>query len=427
MSINVTVVGSTGISATIGNNDGVNVAIGGTLAFSPLTVLQVTAGANITVTTSSGVFTVIGRDVPVQSVNGRTGAVTLAASDVSAASASHTHVVANITDFATGVRSNQSVSSVAGRTGTVTLTVADITDLNTANLGRVSSVNGRTGTVTLVASDVSAASASHTHVVANITDFATEAAKYGPVSSVNGRTGTVTLVAADVSAASSTHTHNATDIVNLTSVANVVSVNGITGMPLIVAGSGITVSTSGSSITIGASSSSGLPDQGASATRILTTDGTSASWATRYSVVDDVLAVGAGLSFVKNTNAGSITIEAAGGTSGITVGSATPLDLGVAAAGVSGNAAREDHVHRLPTVGDITAAAAVHGHVSSAISDLTSVANVVSVNGRTGLVSLVAGSNVTITTNTSSQVTIDAGGSGGGAAEGSRAILFLLR
>jgi hypothetical protein len=394
------------------------------------------------------------------------------ASDVSAASASHTHVAANITDFATEAAKHGPVSSVNGRTGTVTLVasdvsaasashthvVANITDFATeaAKYGPVSSVNGRTGTVTLLASDVSAASASHAHVVADITDFSGEAAKYGPVSSVagrtgtilitavdvsdfaaesakhgpvssvNGRTGTVTLVATDVSAASATHTHNATDIVNLTSVANVVSVNGITGLPLIVAGSGIAVSTSGSNITIGVSSGSGLPDQGTNATRILTTDGTAASWATRYSVVDDVLSAGAGVSFVKNTGAGSITIEAAGGTSGVTVGAATPLDLGVAAAGASGNASREDHVHRLPTIGDITAAAAIHGHVASAISDLTSVANVVSVNGRTGLVSLVAGSNVTITTNTSSQVTIDAGGSGG-PAEGSRAILFLLR
>jgi hypothetical protein len=90
-----------------------------------------------------------------------------------------------------------------------------------------------------VASDVSAASASHTHVVANITDFATESAKYGPVSSVNGRTGTVTLVATDVSAASSTHAHS-----------YVQSLNSQTGTLSIIAGDNVTISTSAGFITI---------------------------------------------------------------------------------------------------------------------------------------------------------------------------------
>jgi hypothetical protein len=186
----------------------------------------------------------------------------------------------------------------------------------------LTAVNGKTGSVVIVASDVTAAAAVHKHVAADVTDFVTEAAKVGPVSSVNG----------------------------------------ITGTPTITAGTGVTVTTAGSSITIAASGGGGdsLPSQGSNASRLLTTDGTAASWATRYSVVDDVLVAGTGVSFAKDTNAGSITIEAAGGTSGVTVGSATPLDLGTAAAGTSGSASREDHVHRLPTIGDISAASAIH-------------------------------------------------------------------
>jgi hypothetical protein len=160
-----------------------------------------------------------------------------------------------VTDFVTEAAKYGPVSSVNGRTGTVTLAasdvsaasashthvVANITDFATGVRSNqsVSSVNGRTGTVTLVASDVSAASASHTHVVANVTDFATEAAKYGPVSSVNGRTGTVTLLASDVSAASSTHAHS-----------YVQSLNSQTGTLSIIAGDNVTISTSAGFITI---------------------------------------------------------------------------------------------------------------------------------------------------------------------------------
>lgn len=179
MSINVTVVGSTGVSTSIANSDSVVVAVGGTLVGTPLTALQITAGANITLTTTSGVYTIIGPNVPVQSVNGQTGAVSLTLTNLTAAAASHTHVMANISDLAF------------------------------------------------------------------------------PVNTVNGKTGTVVLTSADVSAASASHSHVASDITNLTAVANVISVNGITGTPSVVAGSNITVTTSASSITIAAASGGG--------------------------------------------------------------------------------------------------------------------------------------------------------------------------
>jgi hypothetical protein len=69
----------------------------------------------------------------VQSVAGRTGAVTLSTSDVSGYVA-------------------PAVTSVAGRTGAVTLTTADISGYTAPS---VTSVAGRTGAVTIAAADVS--------------------------------------------------------------------------------------------------------------------------------------------------------------------------------------------------------------------------------------------------------------------------------
>jgi hypothetical protein len=135
-------------------------------------------------------------------------------------------------------------------------------------------------------------------------------------------------------------------------------------------------------------------------------------------VVDSVVAAGDGVVLSKNTSSGSITFSVAGGTNGLTVGSASPQPLGTAAAGSSGNASREDHVHAMPTAMQVGAASAVHTHAAVDISNLTSVANVVSVNSQTGSVSIVAGANVTVTTSAGS-ITVASGaaaGSGGGVA-----------
>lgn len=333
MSINVTVVGSTGVSTSIANGDNVVVAVGGTLANTPLTALQVTAGANITVTTTSGVFTIIGRDVPVQSVNGQTGTVVINLASLTAAAASHTHLMSDITDLA------YPVNVVNGQTGTVLLTSTDVSAAsavhahvaseitNLTSVANVVSVNGQTGVAVLNSTNVSAASAVHTHVMADVTDLAF------PVSSVNGYTGTVSLTITDLTAAAASHTHTASEVTDLTSVANVVSVNGITGTPVIVGGSGVTVSTAGS----------------------------------------------------------SITIEAAGSTGGAALSDASPQNLGTAAAGTSGLASRADHVHAMPSASEIT--------------DLTSVANVVSVNGQTGVVTIAGG--VTAASVTTKSLSVD--------------------
>jgi hypothetical protein len=302
-------------------------------------------------------------------------------------------------------------------------------------------VQGKTGVVVLGVVDLTAAPAVHTHSTSDVSGLAAAIADNAPVVSVQGRTGQVVVSVADLSAASVSHTHSTTDVSGLTAVANVVSVNGITGTPVVVAGQGITVSTSGSNIQIAAGD--GLPQQGGNANRLLSTDGTAATWVTRYSIVDPVLVQGGGITLTRDTTSGSITIEAAGGTSGVSVGNSTPLPLGVAAAGTSSFASREDHVHKIPTISDITAAAAVHTHSTTDVSGLTaaiaanspvssvqgkvgtvvlSVADltaapavhthstsdvsglvyVSSLNGQTGSLSVVAGSNITVSTSAGS-------------------------
>jgi hypothetical protein len=138
---------------------------------------------------------------PVSSVNGKTGAVVLSASDVSAASSSHTHAVATVNSAGfMSAADKQKVDS--------SITSAPVT-----------SVNSKTGAVSLTASDVGAASASHIH--ANATEssngFMTNADKQKlnalpetPVELVNGKAGaSIVLTASDVGAATSGHTHAA--------------------------------------------------------------------------------------------------------------------------------------------------------------------------------------------------------------------------
>jgi fibronectin-binding autotransporter adhesin len=398
MSINVTVVGATGVSATIGNSDVVQVGVGGTLANTPLTALQVTAGANITITTSAGVYTFIGPSVPIQSVNGQTGAVSLTLASLTAAAASHTHAMANIADLAFPV------NAVNGKTGTVVLTSVDVSAAsashshvaanisNLTSVANVVSVNGQTGVAVLNSTNVSAASAVHSHVAANISNLTSVA----NVVSVNGITGTPVIVggsgvtistagssitieaagatsggaglsdaapqalgvasagisglparadhvhslpsAADIGAAAASHTHAASQVTDLTSFANVVSVNGKTGVVSlvasdvtaaaaahghdyvtklngqtgavsIVAGGNVTVSASAGSITIAAPSpGDAFPSQAGNATRVLTTDGTAASWGTRYAVVEPVVVAGSGVTITKNSGAGQVVI-----------------------------------------------------------------------------------------------------------------------
>jgi hypothetical protein len=128
----------------------------------------------------------------------------------------HTHAVAQVTGLQAELDGKASLAatnvsrvlSLNGITGAMSIAAgSNVTVLASGTAvtisatggggGSVDSVNGQTGTVTLQADDVSAASSTHTHTASQITDFETEAAKYGPVVSVAGITGTVSIVAGD--------------------------------------------------------------------------------------------------------------------------------------------------------------------------------------------------------------------------------------
>jgi len=247
---------------------------------------------------------------------------------------------------------------------------------------------------------------------------------YAPVQSVAGRTGTVTLVAGDITAgtfataripalsyttlsnvptsfAPSSHTHDASEVAAGTlAVARIptISYTALSNVP-----------TTFTPATHTHSQAQVLPAQAGYAGPLVT-DGTTAAWTSRYSIVSPVIVQGSGVAISRDTAAGTISIAYAGGTSGLSVGTATPQQLGTPSAGTSSNASREDHVHQLPTI-SYTALS----NVPTRFSPDTTIANVVSVNGITGTPTIVAGSNVTVTTAASSiTISAAAGGTGGG-------------
>jgi hypothetical protein len=93
------------------------------------------------------------------------------------------------------------VQSVAGRTGAISLAKADVglgnVD-NTADASKPVSTAQAAADTAVQSFAVQRANHTGTQTASTISDFATESAKYGPVQSVSGRTGTVTLAKADV-------------------------------------------------------------------------------------------------------------------------------------------------------------------------------------------------------------------------------------
>lgn len=199
---------------------------------------------------------------PVQSVQGRTGAVTVSKADVGLgavdntsdaskpvssatqtalngkANTSHTHVAQDVTDFAAAVQAvpgfggggggTAGVSSVNTRTGAVTLSKSDV---GLANVDNTSDANKPVSSATQTALDGKAA-ASHTHPATQVTGLATvatsgayadltgkptipsqytdtQAAAAAPVQSVAGKTGAVTLNKGDVGLANVDNTSDA--------------------------------------------------------------------------------------------------------------------------------------------------------------------------------------------------------------------------
>lgn len=161
----------------------------------------------------------------VTSVNTKTGDITLTASDVGAATA---------TDIATAISGiTYPVTSVAGKTGSVTLTADDVGAATQAFVREqiaaipaptapVQSVNGKTGAVTITLAELGGQTAAQVN--------AAIAGVQHPVASVNGKTGTVVLSAKDVGAAT---TEDITKAVAAIPAAPVQSVNGKTGAVVI--------------------------------------------------------------------------------------------------------------------------------------------------------------------------------------------------
>jgi hypothetical protein len=185
--------------------------------------------------------------IPVTSVAGRTGAVTLTTSDVSGYAAPPVTSVAGRTGAVTiaaadvsGLSAAAPVQSVAGRTGAVTLTTSDVSGYTAPP---VTSVAGRTGAVTIAAADVSGLSAA------------------APVQSVAGRTGAVTLTTSDVSGYTSppvTSVAGRTGAVTLTG--SDINVATTTALGVVQVGVGLTVTAgvlSGPNITSGTAAPSG--------------------------------------------------------------------------------------------------------------------------------------------------------------------------
>lgn len=117
---------------------------------------------------------------PVQSVAGKTGAVTLEAVD--------------ITDFDTAAAAAAPVQSVNGETGAVVITAADISDFDTAAVAAVLPITS----ADVTDFDAAAVAAVLPITPSDVTGFNTAAAAAAPVQSVAGKTGAVTLDSGDL-------------------------------------------------------------------------------------------------------------------------------------------------------------------------------------------------------------------------------------
>jgi hypothetical protein len=376
MSINV-VVSSTAAGVSVSGGTAVAITVGGGIgpagflvapgtATNAFGTFQLTAGDGITISTSAAQFQIASYGTaavagfsPVQSVAGRTGNVVLQAADVTAGTfaiariptisytalsnvpttfspSAHTHSTADIVSFTASAAAAAPVQSVAGRTGAISLAAADVSGL--ASVATSGSYTSLSNVPTAFAPET------HSHSTADVVGFTAAAALAAPVQNivagsnvtVSTSTSGIYTIAAGGGTATGTdlgaatplplgvatagtataasredHVHDLptisyTALTNVpvsfapdTSVANVVSVNGQTGSVTIALGDA-------------------LPAQSGSNTRLLTTDGTNASWATRYSVVDPVVLAGAGIAISRDTAAGEITIGANGGIVGTT-------------------------------------------------------------------------------------------------------------
>lgn len=283
-SVSVSVSGSTGASVSVSaSGTGVSVSSNGGIGpagfLTPAGtsanlygVLQMVAGSGITISTTSGQFTIASYDTtaaagfaPVQSVAGRTGSVVLQAADVTAGTfniariptisytalsnvpatfspSSHTHSTTDVVSFTAAASAAAPVQSVQGQTGVVSLSRVDLTAAAAVHTHSTSDIVGLTAGFS---------QGSHTHDAADVTSGTFAVARIPTI-------GYTALSGVPTAFAAATHTHDASAISSGTiSVArlptHVSSVNGLTGTITIAAGSGVTVTTSASTITIAAS------------------------------------------------------------------------------------------------------------------------------------------------------------------------------
>lgn len=443
MSINV-VVSSTAAGVSVSGGTAVAITVGGGIgpagfvvapgtATNAFGTFQLAAGDGITISTSASQFQIasygtaaVSSLAPVQSVAGRVGAVTLQAADVTAGTfaiariptisytalanvptsfgpAAHTHSTSDVVAFTAAAAAAAPVQSVAGRSGAISLGVADVAGLAAvASSGSYTSLQNvpatfapsahTHGTADITGLSSSFAAASHTHDAAAISSGVLELARIPTI-------GYTALSGVPATFAPQAHTHSTADVVGLTaSFSQIGHTHDYAA----------TIHTHSTADIVGYTS---LPAQGGQAGPLVT-DGTAATWSTRYSVVDPVLVQGAGMTLTRDTSAGSITVAFAGGTSGIVVSSATPQPLGTASAGASGDASRADHVHGMPSAADVGAAPASHEHSYVRV-----------LNGLTGTVTIAGGSGVTVST-ASSSITIAAGGGAANIVEATTAAGF---
>lgn len=178
----------------------------------------------------------------------------------------HTHSTSDVVSFTAAAAAAAPVQSVAGRSGAVSLVVADVAGLAAvASSGSYTSLQNvpaafapsahTHGTADITGFSGSFAAASHTHDAAAISSGVLELARIPTI-------GYTALAGVPATFAPQAHTHSTADITGYSSMpagGYVQTVNGLTGTVTIAGGAGVTVSTASSSITIAAAGSYVLP------------------------------------------------------------------------------------------------------------------------------------------------------------------------
>ena len=215
----------------------------------------------------------------------------LANTPASFSPSAHTHSTSDVVSFTAAAAAAAPVQSVAGRSGAVSLAVADVSGLAAvASSGSYTSLQDvpatfapqahTHGTADITGFSGSFAAGNHTHDASAIASGVLELARIPTI-------GYTALAGVPATFAPQAHTHGTTDIVGYSAMpagGYVQTVNGLTGTVTIAGGAGVTVSTASSSITIAAgggggsaniveaTTAAGFPATGAANTLYVSTD-----------------------------------------------------------------------------------------------------------------------------------------------------------